>query len=65
MTQKQPNVVFRLVDNLVLGDLGRFGGLAPTPRLDQPAGESMRFKNYNVEAQCTPTRSAIMTGRQP
>jgi arylsulfatase A-like enzyme len=66
MTQeKKPNVVFILVDNLGWGDLGCYGGLAPTPRLDQLASEGMRFKNYNVEAQCTPTRSAIMTGRQP
>ena len=64
-TQKKPNVVFMLVDNLGWGDLGCYGGLAPTPRLDQLASEGMRFKNYNVEAQCTPTRSAIMTGRQP
>jgi arylsulfatase len=64
-TQKKPNVVFILVDNLGWGDLGCYGGLAPTPRLDQLASEGMRFKNYNVEAQCTPTRSAILTGRQP
>ncbi|MCP4168396.1 MAG: sulfatase-like hydrolase/transferase [Chloroflexi bacterium] len=54
-----------LVDNIGWGDLGCYGGMAPTPRLDQLAGEGMRFQNYNVEAQCTPTRSAIMTGRLP
>jgi len=63
--QKKPNVVFMLVDNLGWGDLGCYGGMAPTPRLDQLANEGLRFTNYNVEAQCTPTRSAIMTGRLP
>jgi arylsulfatase len=63
--QKKPNVIFMLVDNLGWGDLGCYGGSAPTPRLDALADEGMRFKNYNVEAQCTPTRSAIMTGRLP
>ncbi|MEA3334734.1 MAG: arylsulfatase [Chloroflexota bacterium] len=64
-TQKKPNVIFLLVDNIGWGDLGCYGGMAPTPRLDQLADEGIRFQNYNVEAQCTPTRSAIMTGRLP
>jgi arylsulfatase A-like enzyme len=37
----------------------------PPRALDQLANEGIRFNNYNVEAQCTPTRSAIMTGRHP
>ena len=53
-TQKKPNVIFMLVDNLGWGDLGCYGGMAPTPRLDQLADEGIRFQNYNVEAQCTP-----------
>jgi arylsulfatase A-like enzyme len=47
-----------------LGDFGVYGGGTPTPRIDQLAGEGIRLNNYVVEAQCTPTRSAIMTGRQ-
>ena len=42
-----------------------YGGTTPTPRIDKLASEGIRFNNYNVEAQCTPTRSAIMTGRMP
>lgn len=63
--QTKPNVVFILGDNVGWGDLGCYGGLAPTPRLDALAAESLRFKNFNVEAQCTPTRSAILSGRLP
>jgi len=63
--QARPNVVFILGDNVGWGDLGCYGGLAPTPRIDALAGQGLRFKNYNVEAQCTPTRSAILTGRLP
>jgi arylsulfatase len=63
--QKKPNIVFMLVDNLGWGDLGCYGGSAPTPRLDALASKGIRFKNYNVEAQCTPTRSGILTGRMP
>ena len=61
----KPNIVFILVDNVGWGDFGVYGGTTPTPRIDRLAKEGIRFKNYNVEAQCTPTRSAIMTGRMP
>ncbi len=58
-------MVFILGDNVGWGDIGCYGGLAPTPRIDTLASQGLRFKNYNVEAQCTPTRSAILTGRLP
>jgi arylsulfatase len=61
---RKPNIVFVLCDNVGWGDFGVYGGGTPTPRIDQLAGEGIRFNNYCVEAQCTPTRSAIMTGRQ-
>jgi arylsulfatase A-like enzyme len=63
--QTKPNIVFILADNVGWGDIGCYGGTAPTPRIDALAGQGLRFKNYNIEAQCTPTRSAILTGRLP
>ena len=67
--QKKPNIVFMLVDNLGYGELGCYGGGvlrgAPTPRIDKLATEGLRLLNFNVEAQCTPSRSALMTGRFP
>src|SRR5580692_13220608 len=64
---KKPNIVFILVDNLGYGELGVYGGGilrgATTPRIDPLASEGTRLLNFNVEAQCTPSRSAIMTGR--
>jgi len=63
--QMKPNVVFILVDNLGWGDLGCFGGANNTPNIDALAAGGMRLKNYNIEAQCTPTRSAILRGRMP
>jgi arylsulfatase A-like enzyme len=62
---KQPNIVFMLVDNVGWGSFSVYGGTVHTPRIDQLANEGIRFNNYNVEAQCTPTRSAIHTGRLP
>jgi arylsulfatase A-like enzyme len=60
-----PNVVFILADNTGWGDLSTYGGTVPTPRIDSIATDGLRFNNYTVEAQCTPTRSAILTGRLP
>jgi arylsulfatase len=68
-TAAKPNVVVIMVDNLGWGELGAYGGGelrgAPTPRLDELASEGMLLQNFNVEPQCTPTRSAFMTGRRP
>lgn len=61
----KPNVVFMLADNVGWGDLSVYGGTVPTPRIDSIAKDGLRFNNYTVEAQCTPTRAAIMTGRLP
>ncbi|UVE19538.1 arylsulfatase [Pseudomonas sp. LS44] len=65
----QPNIVVILIDNLGYGELGVYGGGvlrgAETPRIDQLAAEGVRLTNFNVEAQCTPSRSALMTGRFP
>src|SRR2546427_7550770 len=66
---KKPNIVLMLTDNLGYGELGIYGGGilrgAPTPRIDKLASEGTRLLNFNVEAQCTPSRSALMTGRFP
>jgi arylsulfatase len=64
---QKPNILFILVDNLGYGELGCYGGGAtrgaPTPRIDKLASEGLRLTNMNMEAQCTPSRSAILTGR--
>src|SRR5215469_9224914 len=64
-TAQKPNLAFILVDNVGWGAFGVYGGTIPTPRIDKMASEGIRFNNYNVESQCTPSRSAIMTGRHP
>ena len=69
MSAGKPNIVFSWWDNLGWGEPGCYGGGilrgAPTPRIDRLASEGLRLLNFNVEAQCTPSRSAIMTGRHP
>jgi arylsulfatase A-like enzyme len=67
LAQEQPNVVLVFMDNFGWGEPGFNGGGvtrgAATPRIDQLAAEGLRLTNFNVEVQCTPSRSALMTGR--
>ena len=62
--QDKPNIVVMMTDNLGYGDLGIYGGLrAPTPRIDTLAREGIRFRDFQVEPGCTPSRAAFITGR--
>jgi len=61
----KPNIVYVLVDNWGWGDLSIQGSTLQTPRIDAFAGQGMRFTNFNVQNQCTPTRASLMTGRLP
>ena len=66
-SEKKPNIVLVLMDNFGYGEIGVYGGGvirgAPTPNIDSIAAEGFQLTNYNVEAECTPSRSALMTGR--
>ena len=66
-SEDQPNIVIVFMDNFGLGEPGFNGGGitrgASTPQLDKLANEGLRLTNLNVEVQCTPSRSALMTGR--
>ena len=65
----RPNIVLIVADNLGWGELGCYGGGAlrgaPTPRIDALAREGLLLQNFNVESDCVPTRSALMSGRHP
>ncbi len=67
LAQEKPNIILVFMDNFGWGELGVYGGGilrgAPTPRIDKLADEGLRLLNFNVEAQCTPSRAAILTGR--
>lgn len=63
----RPNILFFHVDNLGFGELSCYSGGplrgAWTRRIDAFASSGFRLTNYAPEAQCTPTRSALLTGR--
>lgn len=68
-TGRKPNVLILLVDDMGWGDPGAFGGGtaigAPTPHIDRIAREGVKFTSTYAQPTCTPTRSALMTGRLP
>ena len=58
-----PNVLLILVDDLGFGQPGTFGGPVPTPNLDRLASQGLRYNEFNTTAICSPTRAALLTGR--
>ena len=61
---RRPNVVLVMTDDQGYGDLGCHGNtVIKTPALDRLHAESVRLTNYHVDPTCSPTRSALLTGR--
>src|SRR5437867_8242276 len=63
-TQRKPNIILILADDLGYGDLGCYGQTRiKTPNLDQLAAEGVRFTDfYAGSTVCAPSRCALMTG---
>ena len=62
---KSPHILFILADDLGWSDVGFHGSVIETPNIDKLANEGVILENYYVQPLCTPTRSALMTGRYP
>jgi len=60
-----PNVLVVLLDDEGYGQSGTYGGLIPTPTLDRLAAGGLRYTRFHVTALCSPTRAALLTGRNP
>lgn len=58
-----PNIVWILLDDVGFGATSAFGGLINTPVLDSLANQGLRFTNFHTAGICSPTRAALMTGR--
>ena len=58
-----PNVLLIMTDDTGFGVTSTFGGVVPTPTLDKIAANGLRYTNFNSTALCSPTRAAIITGR--
>jgi arylsulfatase A-like enzyme len=68
-TGQRPNIVWLMVDDMGWGDPGSYGGGeaigAATPNMDRLAAEGLRLTSTYAQQTCTPTRSAVLTGRLP
>jgi arylsulfatase A-like enzyme len=58
-----PNVLVVLLDDVGFGNTSAFGGPVQTPTLDSLAQSGLRYNNFHVTALCSPTRAALLTGR--
>jgi arylsulfatase len=58
-----PNIVLVLLDDVGFGASSAFGGAIQTPALDQLASQGLRYNNFHVNAMCSPTRAALLSGR--
>ncbi|KAJ5712734.1 hypothetical protein N7493_009202 [Penicillium malachiteum] len=61
-TQKRPNFLFILADDLGFSDIGCFGSEIETPNIDQLAADGIRMLNHHTAAACSPTRAMLMSG---
>ncbi|OZI63308.1 arylsulfatase [Bordetella genomosp. 11] len=61
--QGAPNVLLIMTDDVGFGAPSTFGGVIPTPALDRIANNGLRFTNFHSTALCSPTRAALITGR--
>ena len=60
-----PHILFVVVDDFGWSDVGFHGSKIQTPNIDKLASEGVVLDNYYVLSICTPTRSALMSGRYP
>jgi len=58
-----PNVVLILVDDVGFGATSTFGGPIATPTFDKLAADGLRYNSFHVNSLCSPTRAALLTGR--
>ncbi len=58
-----PNILLVMTDDVGFAAPSTFGGVIPTPSLDRIAANGLRYTNFHSTALCSPTRAALITGR--
>ena len=58
-----PNILLIMTDDVGFGAPSTFGGVIPTPTLDRIAASGLRYTNFHSTSLCSPTRAALLTGR--
>lgn len=65
MRDARPNIVVIVLDDVGFADLGPFGSEIGTPNIDALAAGGLRYNRFDTKAVCSPTRAALLTGRNP
>ncbi|HUD90090.1 arylsulfatase [Sphingobium sp.] len=58
-----PNILLVLTDDIGFGVASAFGGPVPTPNLERLAASGLKYNRFHTTAMCSPTRAALLTGR--
>ena len=58
-----PNILLIMTDDVGFGAPSTFGGVIPTPTMDRIAANGLRYTNFHTTSLCSPTRAALLTGR--
>jgi len=58
-----PNILLIMTDDVGFAAPSTFGGVIPTPALDRIANAGLRYTNFHSTSLCSPTRAALITGR--
>jgi arylsulfatase A-like enzyme len=61
--QGAPNILLIMTDDVGFAAPSTFGGVIPTPALDRIANDGLRYTNFHSTALCSPSRAALITGR--
>jgi len=64
-TEKKPNIIIIMADDMGFSDMGAMGGEIKTPNLDKLAEEGILYSQFYNGARCCPTRASLMTGLYP
>lgn len=65
LSGKRPNLLVIVLDDVGFAELGCYGSEIPTPAIDSVARKGVVFNNFHSSPMCSPTRAALLTGRNP
>jgi arylsulfatase A-like enzyme len=60
--EKAPNILYILLDDTGYADIGCYGSLIDTPNIDKLAEDGLRYRDFHVNAMCSPTRASLLSG---
>ena len=63
--ESRPNILLIVLDDVGYSDLGSYGSEITTPTFNELAASGLRYSNFHATPTCSPSRAALLTGREP